>query len=54
MFHSPNTVRVRRYWIIWVGYVAGLGDNEDAYRACWGNLQERDHLENLGVDGRFK
>jgi len=34
--------------------VAGLGDNEDAYRAWWVNLQERDHVENLVVDGRFK
>ena len=20
---------------------------------CWGNLREREHLENLGVDGRI-
>jgi hypothetical protein len=37
-----------------VGHVAGLGDNEDAYRAWWGNLQERGHLENLDIEGRFK
>jgi len=37
-----------------VGHVAGLGDKEEANRALWGNLQKRNHLENLGVDGRFK
>jgi len=37
-----------------VGHVAGLGDKENASRAWWENLQERNHLENLGVNGRFK
>jgi len=28
---------------------------EEAYRRFWfGNLRERDHLEDLGVDGRIK
>jgi hypothetical protein len=29
-----------------------MGDRRDAYRVSWGYLRERDHLEDLGVDGR--
>jgi hypothetical protein len=27
-------------------------ERRGAYRVLWGNLNERDHLEDLGVDGR--
>jgi len=30
----------------------GLGNLYTGFR--WGNLRERDHLENLSVDGRIK
>jgi hypothetical protein len=30
-----------------------MGDWRGAYRVCWGDLMERDHLEDLGVDGRI-
>jgi hypothetical protein len=29
-----------------------MGKNENAYRICWMNLKEGDHLEDLRVDGR--
>ena len=30
-----------------------MGDRRGAYRFWWGNVRERDHLEDLGVDGRI-
>jgi hypothetical protein len=35
----------------WVGHVARRG-RKGVYRVWWGNLRERDHLEDLGVDGK--
>jgi len=39
----------------WEGHVARMGDNRSAYRVLvrkgWG-LTERDHLDDIGVDGR--
>jgi hypothetical protein len=29
-----------------------MGDGRGAYTFWWGNLRERDHLEDLGADGR--
>jgi hypothetical protein len=28
-----------------------MGDRRGAYRVLWGNMRERDHLEDLGVGG---
>jgi len=37
----------------WVEHVARMG-NEEAYIGFWcGNVRERDHLEDPGVDGRI-
>jgi len=30
-----------------------MGGRRGAYKAWWGNLRERDHLEEPGVDGRI-
>jgi hypothetical protein len=30
-----------------------MGDMRGVYRFWWGNLEERDHREDLGVDGRL-
>ena len=30
-----------------------MGERRDAYRPLWGSLKERDHLQDLGVDGRI-
>jgi len=35
------------------GHVAPMGDGRDAYRVFWGDLRERAHLEDLGIDGRI-
>jgi len=37
----------------WVGHVAHTGRGEVYTGFRWGNLRERDHLEDLGVDGRI-
>ena len=55
---SPKTIRVsksRRMRL--TGYVALWGTGEVHTGFCWGNLRERererDHLEDLNVDGRI-
>jgi hypothetical protein len=30
-----------------------VGDSRGAYRILWEDLRERDHLEDIGVDGRI-
>jgi hypothetical protein len=37
----------------WVGYVAYMGREEACTGIWWGNLRERDHWEDPGVDGRI-
>jgi hypothetical protein len=32
--------------------VEGRGDRRDVYRVWWGDLIEKDHLEDVGIDGR--
>jgi hypothetical protein len=37
----------------WSGHVARIGDRKGAYRFWWGELMERDHMEDLGINGRI-
>jgi hypothetical protein len=37
----------------WARHVALRGKKKNAYRALVGNLKEREHLEDLRVDGRI-
>jgi hypothetical protein len=37
----------------WVGHVALLGGEEAYTGFWWGNLRERNHLEDPGTDGRI-
>ena len=37
----------------WAGRVACMGERRDIYRLWWGNLRERDHWGQPGVDGRI-
>jgi hypothetical protein len=34
-------------------YVACMGERRGVYRVWWGNLSERDHLEDPGLYGRI-
>jgi hypothetical protein len=49
---SPNIVRViKSRRMRWAGHVVREGERRCVYRVWWGNLMERDHLEDPGVDG---
>ena len=37
----------------WAGNVAHMGERIGVCRLWWGNLMERDHLEDQGIDGRI-
>jgi hypothetical protein len=42
-----------RRLMICTGHVASMGKGQVYTRFWWGNLRERDRLEDLGVDGRI-
>jgi hypothetical protein len=54
LYCSPNIVRVKKLTRMrWAGHV-GLWGRGEAYTGFWwGNLRERDHLGDPGVDGRI-
>jgi len=37
----------------WEGQVAHMGVRRGVYRVLWGNLKERDHWRDPGIDGRI-
>jgi len=37
----------------WTGHVARMEEGRDYTGFCWGNLRDRDHLEDPGIDGRI-
>ena len=55
LYCSPNIVRViksrRMRW--GTGHAARMGRGEVYTGFWWGNLRERDHLEDLGLDERI-
>jgi len=51
LYYSTNIVRViKSRRMRWAGYVARMEERRGVYR---GNLSERDHLGDPGVDGRI-
>jgi len=53
LYPSPDIVRVIKLRRMrWVGHEARMGERRGVYRVWWGNLRERDHLGDPGLDGR--
>jgi len=54
LYSSPNIARVIKWRRLrWAGHVARMGRGEVYTGFWWGNLRERDHLGELGLDGRI-
>ena len=52
LYSSPSIFRVIKSRIMmWAGHVAPMGVGESYSGFWWGNLRERDHLGDPGVDG---
>ena len=52
LYFSPNVVRViKSRKMGWAGHVARMEERRGVYWVLVGNLRERDHLEDPGVDG---
>jgi hypothetical protein len=53
LYCSPNIVRaIKSIRMRCAGHVARMGVRRVVYRVMVGNLRERDHLGDPGVDGR--
>jgi hypothetical protein len=53
LYCSTKIIRVIKSRMRWAGHVAHIGRGE-VYTGFWlGNVRERDHLEDPGVDGRI-
>ena len=54
LYSSPNIIRVNRSRKIrWAGRVSCMEEIGGTYRVLVRKLMKRDHLEDLGVDGRI-
>jgi hypothetical protein len=53
MIRCINVRVIKSRRMRWAGHVARMGRREAGIRFWWGNLRERDHWGDPGVDGRI-
>jgi hypothetical protein len=53
LYSSSNISRVIKSRMRWAGHIARMGEGQVYTIFLWGEVTERDHLEDLGVDGRI-
>jgi hypothetical protein len=54
LYCSLNIVRmIKSRRMRWAGHVACMGERRGVYRVLVGNMWERDHLGDPGVDGKM-
>jgi len=53
LYSSQNIFRVIKSSRRWAWHVASIGGRRGVYRVWWGDVMERDQLEDLSVDGRI-
>jgi hypothetical protein len=54
LYSSTNIIPViKSRRMSWAGHVARMGRGEVRTGFWWGDLMERDHLKDLGIDGRI-
>jgi hypothetical protein len=55
LYCSSNIVRVIKSRMRWAGHVAWMGEEIGMYSIgfWWGNLRERDHCRDPGIDGEI-
>jgi hypothetical protein len=54
LYSGPNIIRmIKLRRMRWPGLVVPMGESRGVYRVWWGDLRERDHLEDPGFDGNI-
>jgi hypothetical protein len=53
MSYELITKMVKSRRMRWAGHVAPMGDGRDVYTVLVGRPEGKDHLEDLGIDGRI-
>ena len=53
VYPSQNIIRMIKSRMRWAGHVARMVKGDVCTGCWWGNVRERDHLEDPGLDGRM-